>query len=605
MPFFRDIYRSYMIASVLSAVAVDAVSMIASSVSGRYAGSAIFAVIGLGSTGLGIFAILRGIVSMGAYTECVRLQGNHDVDRVCSVYTSALILMIVLWFSAGTLFLACINPITNLLCQRNEKIFSDLRFYCIVRIFAFLPEMIYEMLVVAKFRLTGEPRLVTIFTLIRLSISLVLIAVMIALKIHWVYVVVLPNAVSFIIVLAASWLLCFRKKRNVHCVGLRLQRFAEDSSFILKAGAPKGLNSLYFTIEGLVYNAMLLTTFGNDLFSYRGLAASYGPIMNAVMAMNMSAMPLIGVFLAEKNTRGARFVMHELLKWLIPITSVIVIGGIVFRVPLAEIMGARSASALQWAPYAVACYFLSIIPCLIYDVVFNIHIYNQRQKMISVFDTLKRFLITLPVNVIVCRTGSIRMMFLIPFLCPALSVAALFVAQLFIWNKNRQLSPFTLIDYEYETIGKSVLLTARNTKSDIGRLCEDVENFSRENAITGFQSYILHISFEEVLQLVGEQAYGGDESKQLCVYLYLTDDEVITTIRFEGKSFDPVEFIKNNKSFTKTKSEDTTWIRDLIIDTLIFKTCKKKIYDTTFGINNLTLIFDRHLVHKYIAAYKR
>jgi len=267
-------------------------------------------------------------------------------------------------------------------------------------------------------------------------------------------------------------------------------------------------------------------------------------------------------------------------------------------------MGARSASALQWAPYAVACYFLSIIPCLIYDVAFNIHIYNQRQKMISVFDTLKRFLITLPVNVIVCRTGSIRMMFLIPFLCPALSVAALFVTQLFIWNKNRRLSPFTLIDYEYETIGKSVLLTAKNTKSDIGRLCEGVENFSRENAITGFQSYILHISFEEVLQLVGEQAYGCDESKQLCVYLYLTDDEVITTIRFEGKSFDPVEFIKNNKSFTKTKSEDTTWIRDLIIDTLIFKTCKKKIYDTTFGINNLTLVFDRHLVHKYIAAYK-
>jgi len=601
MPFFGKIYRSYMTASVLSVLAVELVSMIASSASGRYAGSGIFAVIGLGTTGLGIFAIIKVVVSMGAYTACIELQGRHDTEKLCAVHTSSVIMMCVLWLLTGALFFCFMNPIADLLCRGNADIVQDLKLYLTVRILFFLPEMVSEILIVSKFKLMGKPRTVTIFTAVRLLVSLVSIAVLISLKVHWVLVVVLPNAIGFITVLAAEIFISRRTEMCVHRVKLSAAELKTCSAEIFQTGEPRGLNSLYFTIENLVYNFLLLSAFGAELFSLRGLAAAYGPILNVLMAMSGAAMPIIGVFLAEKNSGAARFVLKEVLAWMVPVTLVLTVLGILFRVQLSEYMGAGSGTALMWAPYAIACYFLSFIPCLIYDVIYNIHICNQRRPMIVLFDTLKRLLITLPLNIIACRTGSVQLMFLLPFLAPFLSVVALLLTHIFIRKGNRQISLFTLIDSRYEEVGESVLLTADNTDDGIVRLCDEAVEFGRNNGFADSFLYMLRMAFEEVLKMIGEEAYSGDPSMKLSVYLYLAEDEIITTIRFAGKNFDPVEYIRRNRNALKSLSENDSEIRDFLIDRLIFKACKKKIYDPTFGINNLTMIFDRKAVHSEVA----
>jgi Na+-driven multidrug efflux pump len=599
LPFFRKIYISYMIASVLSSLAVELVSMVASSVSGQYAGSGIFAVIGLGTTGLGFFAIIKVVVCMGAYTECVRLQGSHDTEKLCAVHTSSFFMMSGLWLAAAALFLLLLHPFTYFLCGGDAGILPDLKYYCAVRIFTFLPEMVCELQIINKYKLLGQPEKVTFFTLARLAVALLSIAVLTRLKAHWVLVVLLPNAIGFLAVLLYS----LRKHPGVRIIRISAKERRACEKVIFETGAPRGLNSLYFTIENLIYNAMLLASFGAELFSVRGLAAAYGPIINVLMSMSAAAMPIIGVFLAEKNSRGAGFVLKEAAKVLTPITIFLVAAGILFRIQLAELMGAGSATALKWAPYAISWYFASFIPSLLYDVMYNIHIYNQRKSMIVAFDTVKRLAITLPLNILACRTGSVRLMFQLPFLVPAVVTAALFITQLWIRRKNRQLSPYTLIDRSSENIGASVLLTAENTGSSIVRLCDQVEEFSRNNGITGSRLNLLRMSYEEVLQMIGEGAYDGSPSGQLCVYLYLTEGEVITTIRFAGKSFDPIEHIKKGRTDPDARFGNSSELRDFVIGTLIFRACKKKIYDTTFGINNLTLIFDRNKARTAVAKY--
>lgn len=593
IPFFRKIFVRYMTASVLCTLGVQLISLIASSVSGRYAGSQIFSVIALAVPALGIFTIIKATVTVGSNTECIKQQGLHDVEKLCAVYTSSLWLMLLLWFIAGVLFLCFLGPITRALCGGDGSVLPDLRLYCFISIFTLVLDMVYQLVVVNKFNLMGKPETVTGATLVRLAISLTVIVILIHLQVHWVLVVLLPNAVGFLIVLIVALCMSRREDTFIRRVGLSAGEFRECSSGIIKAGAPLGLNALYFTIETLICNALILSAFGSELFSIRGLAASYAPVLAVLLAMSSSAMPIVGVLFAEKNSGSARFVLKVGLKVIAPIVAVITILGIVFRVQLAQLMGAGSDIAMIWAPYAVACYFLSFIPCILYDVMFNLHIYNGRSKMAGVFDGVKRLVIVLPLTIIACATRSVHMMYALPFLTFAVTVVALFVVQLWYRRKNQHLSPFTLIDNEYEHVGRSVQLTTANTSEDIVHLCDEIEGFAGIVGIPRFETKILRMSYEEILQLIGAEDYENDPTMQLCVYLYVTDDEVITTVRYAGKPFDPIEYIRAHRPEQKPASGSGSDIRDLVIDTLIFKACKRKAYDTTFGINNLTLAFDR------------
>ncbi|GHV69510.1 hypothetical protein AGMMS49928_12070 [Spirochaetia bacterium] len=573
------VYR-YAFPSILALLGTQASGFINSAIIGNTLGSVGLSVVSLVAPVALFYCSLGSLIGVGAAVISGTALGKDDKVLCARMYTLSYLVAIAAGAAITVLGLLNLDRIVTLLGAEGEyfALTRDyMRFY--------IPGGISMLLIYIPLnflRVIGKPNLGMIMLLLMSLLNVVcllIFTVLLGLGLGGLALASVTSSILTFIFGACQFInkdspLKFRKPVEM----------LRSMIALIAAGSPSALNNICQAVQILCIN-LLLVRMGTSFFlpAYSLVSATSEFLLALILGVSQTALPLISISFGERDFRSIRII----LKKAIGLGSIIVgLCGVLLlllRSKMGMIFGIRDASILADSARGLIFLALSL----------NLSFINN--MLANYFNAISRLAIAN--TIVVCRlicfmllplyllfpAFSINALWISLILAEAITLCVTFLIVTVIHIRNRNFSPYLLLDSTLIDNNRVVDFSVKNTMEDVTFASEKISGFCEENEIPAKK--ILHISLaiEEMLLMINEFSFTKDKTEYTDVRMMVLEERIIIRIRNTGKYFNPMAYYYENKD-TEAGAERTLGIA------MILKMAEEVEYRKTFGVNNLVLI---------------
>lgn len=576
--FLKTIYNKYVAASVLAMLAASMGGMIDTIIIGYFLGETGLATMSLVSPVYLVYYTIGAVIGMGGSIAANLYIGKNDYDVYRRVFTLSLGMTLVVCALLTTAALVFMEPLLLLLGATGtvHDYAADYLFWYVIGGSGTL--LIYIPLNFLKSE--GKPQASSMLFLLSSGLNVAL---------TWIFMspvcgmgikgASIATGISMSLTAALGFYILLRKTPDTYFVKMRPT--ASLVREIIACGSPNGCNNLFNALKLLLINGVLLRIGAAAYLPVFSLVKSVSDLITGIMVGTVSAlMPIVGVYLGEKDTGSIRRVCHSAIWIGGGFTLVAAALTALFPDMFCFIFNITEASARQGSHSALLCLavsFLFAFPNIMLSGYFN----TIQRSMLSNFILFMRLLAFLTPSVL----------FLALFLgvngiwisLAAAELLTLGSTLLVMWDIRRR-SPRLdryLLDTTHEGEDE-ISFSVCNTTDDIMFASNKITDFCESTGISAKKTMQVSLALEEMLTVIIQYCMGDKKGQFIDIRILKMGEDVLLRIRNSGKIFDPVRFYEENKD-CEAMADQVLGIK------MITGTAKNIEFRETFGMNNLMI----------------
>ncbi|RKJ81934.1 hypothetical protein D7X33_03110 [Butyricicoccus sp. 1XD8-22] len=568
--FLKRIFQRFLLPNMFSVLGATANTLVDSAIIGNLMGTQALAAMNLCGPVSLLCCAAGGLIGSGGGYLAAGFIGKNDERSSRQCYTAAVLLETLFGLIVAIVGCAFIQYVVKLLGADSALSEMTKSYARILLLSAPLKCLLY---VPFHFlRLEGKPEAVSVSLLAMIAVNGVLDVLLIQMG----FGMAGASAASALGTLAGVGIGFFYLHRSSFQF-VSLRGAGRLTGRLLLLGSPAAVNNLLAMLRMVLLNRLLMRAGGSGWVAAFTLAGSLADFALCVLnGVSQTAVPLIGVYRAEKNNVALR---RLTMLQLIYGEALICVFALVVALFPGLFCGLFGLHASVQAELAARMFALALPFSMLCTVLFFFYSAMERVGLANWIVFCRVFLFAVPPAFLLLHTGAAVWLFY-P-LSEVLTLLALLPALKRERRRNPALTPALLLDDRMEREGKVIDFSVENRPSAVTEAAEKISAFCEANSLTPKELMAVSLSIEEMLLIILEHCFQQGESATADVRVYVLPDEIGIRIRNAGKTFNPLEYYKEQRD--KDAFGETLGLR------MIEAMAKKVIYQRTFGVNTLTI----------------
>lgn len=599
--FIFTTFRQALLPAFLSIGGVLASTLANSLIAGNLLGQEALAVLSIANPVYFIFATIGSLAGVGASSLAAWYTGKNDREGCNAAVTLAALVSLGISLLLALLGLACLEPLPVWLGAEGDLIGPARQYLAVYLLGGIGIAGIYPPYFLLK--LEGRHRLsmglflclaaacVGLELLFVLGLGLGLIGV--ALGCTLANVATALSGWAFLLGAGSSFRLC------------PLSKVWPQVPRLLTSGSPAALNNLYSTLRGVALNVMisaLAAQAGLSAFSVVSMAGNLALIF--INGLGQITGPFIGVFTSERDATSLRQIEGQAVKvgvmLMVPLTVVLVI----LAEPFCRLFGITEGQTLALSVSAVRLYALSLLPAMLSTLLMNYYLCAGRIWLANLLTACRALVFPILTAWALSGIWALKGIWASFFAAEVLSWLVLAAALALLRRRHPELRGLLLLDRRFEEAGRALSFSLHASVEEILDASRRVSAFCEENDLKPEQSMLLSLSLEEMLMSIKTHCFPSDERETFSIRILVVPhgasmrpDTLILRIRCGGSPFNPIHYYQQHKARNTCRDEldELDGLLDGLDDSLgiamiVEAKTAEVTYQTTFGVNNLTII---------------
>lgn len=579
-----NIFRRFYFSSVLAIICSCIGQIVGNAVIGNVFGEAKLAAMSLVLPVYYIFSTIGNLAGIGGSALCASLIGKRKTNECKTAFTVTYILTALLCALFSIIVAVFLPGIVRLLGTPPE-LYEDVKTYTLIMssggIFTAGIYLSFNFL-----RLDGKA-VETTLSFIIMAVLNVLLDILLAPT--GVAGIALASVIGGMAATIFGLIILIKKSDTLKFTPISLNDFFRFSAKIFLIGSPGATENISILLKSYILNQMIASVLGTAALSSLSVVNSINSFSMAITVGCAGALvPIIGVFTAERDTISIKRMIKAALKLGSVLTVVFVIVLIIFAPQISGLFG--FVEGAKQTAFAIRLFAISIPLALITNLLAYLHLANSHTVISNIITVLRNFIFLIASAFILMRLDGERGLWLSFAVCEAATLAVTFIMHIVAKKKNGNLSLLLLLNTEFEKSGKSIAITATDDESSISEAIEKLEEFCEQNEFSPKQSMMITLSMDEMIHMAAEHSTRNGKNHIIGIRILYHKDVLILRLRYAGEKFNPIEYYEQKK----TDSNDLNALLELadcLGMKMVCETCNDVNYRSTFGLNNLTLIF--------------
>ena len=351
------------------------------------------------------------------------------------------------------------------------------------------------------------------------------------------------------------------KKGGALFTPVRLE--AEKLLRIVKNGSPMAVNNLLSAVRLLCLNQIMDQVGGSTMVAVFGITNSINEFSICIQnGVPQAASAMQGIYYGERDQDSIRTLLWLQLKVGAVLSACLAAG---------LLLGGREVGALfgvdQDLRFPVACLAVSIILGTINSVMTYYYYSIMKPGMANLITVLRVFAVTVPMAYVMRPLGD--RIWLFYWTAEGLTFIIWIIIGRFYANKNGGKDLYFL---EPELFGGTwIRETVACNNQAVCEASEKIQSFCGTSGFSEEQAMTIGLAMEELMVIVAEKAM--ENQGTMDVRIYQNGDGGILRIRFEGKSYNPLEYAQESLEYLGVQ--------------MIINMAKKTEYQSMLGFNTL------------------
>lgn len=581
--FVKNTLRKYFVPTVISILGSTAITFINTLITGNLYGKEALAAVNLINPVTFLFAMFGCLICIGGSTCTSIAMGQEDDEKVGAYVTLSLIASILIPLLFSAVGLCFFRPLLRLLGVTDELYAAAADYGRVMLATGMFTSFMYYPFNFLRVDGRGQYSMLIFGVMGVLDVLFVVCFHRMGLGLAGVGAAV---ALSTALASAGGLAVLFFGKGRQLRFG-RVQHPWAGLLGIFHAGGAAALNNLCNMLRTIFLNGLVLAALGQDGVSMFSAACAALNFASAFVAgAGQAISPLVGVFFGERDDTSLRMLMKSAVRYSLFLMGGVFALSLAGSVPLAYAFGMRGTHMVQGTAVAICWVMLSLIPATVANCYIFYYMTTQRSALASLLTFCRSFGFVVLFARLLAVAGA-RQILLAAFALGELATLALNVLLAAgICKKNPRLEGMLLLERRPEDdryISFSVPGSVDGAMTASARMAE----FCEQQELDAQVSMMLPLAIEEMLVLVNEHCFEGNEKMFSDVRIFLSNEEVLLRIRCGGKLFDPIADYRRR---TERMSEEELLMDESLGIRMIAEAAKSVTFRRTLGVNNLVVI---------------
>ncbi len=575
----RKLYVSFMLVSILSALAATAGMLIDNIVVGQCLGSLELGAMGIVGPISLVFSAFGNIVSGGGTARASHALGKGDRQQMNRIFTVSMLYVLTAGTVLTVLGLALAPQISIALGAQGE-LFQPTVDYLRGYFLGALPTLMTTALM-GFVKIDGSPRL-PLLCIVTMSVCNIILDLLMTVVLKMgMFGMALATSISYAMAVLVA-LTHFLKKKST----LRLippVHIGKELCALFATGAPNAINRICSTLTAMILNNLLVISVGVGAITALNIrTTAYNFFGALIMGLAQASVPIVAMFYGEESKTALRDTLKTALK--IGLISTTMVGGVVVLCAPAFVglLGVSDASLAQMAVTAVRLYGMSMPFALINLLMMSYYQSTHCAGMATLICVLEMLVFTVLLSFALVNWLSafgVWMAFLLAEILTAISIVIVTLV------RNRRM-PQSLDDFLRLEEGFGVADTDRlelsigNNMDEVMTISRSIHKFGEGRNISQSTLNTLSLSIEEMAGNIVQHAFSPGEKRWFDLMILDKSDSVTVRLRDNGAAFDPVAYLNQ-------ANEDALGIR------MIAGLAKTMEYRRTLGLNTLLITLNK------------
>ncbi len=578
--FLKGVLVKYIIPSVFAMLSLFLGAIIDNILIGIFLGEDGLSAMSLVSPLYLFYYTIGATIGIGGSLAANHYIGKREYSKYKSIFSCALILMILVSILSTAVGLVLIEVVVGLLNGNSEyyNLIKDYVFYYILgggfTLMSYIP--LYFL------RSEGKPKASFSIFLTFSSLNIVLTALFLSPVFSMsTGGAALATSISMAFATLLGFIILFKNKGQTQYVrdSLKLSHIKE----IIVAGVPNGLANLLEATRNIFINFVLLSTPYLFLLPTFTVVRNVLELLSAIMlGISTSILSLISIFNSEHDNKSIHKIFRNAMKIGVITTVIISVIVIVLSDKIAMIFGVNDIEVINSVKTAIPLICTGMVFSYI-NIQYTGYFNSIKRPILSNIILSLRLVVFITISIypLISTTG-VNGIWLSFATSELLTTITFFVIVKIIRSKHSELDNI-LLNCKYLNEG-DISFSVKNKIEDIMFASNKISEFCEEHDIDPKRTMRTGLVIEEILQIIIAKSLNETKECFIDIRIKKIDDLIMFRIRNSGKIFNIIEYYNDNK-------DNEELMEELLGLRLVLSTAKTAEYTTTFGVNNLMIIY--------------
>ena len=572
--FLRSVFRRFLLPTILSVLGGTVNVLVDCAIVGNLMGADALAAINLCAPVSLLFCTVGSLLGTGGGLLSASLIGQDREADARRAYTLAVALELACSLALTALGLLFLDPIVGLLgvdstlrpmvTDYTRVIFLGAAVKCLLYIpFNYL-------------RLDGKPGVVSLTLLVMTACNGVLDVVFIHMGLGMA-----GASLASVLGTALGAALGFLALRGGTFRFTGLGGSAPLLRELLTLGTPSALNNLLDMVRLALINRILMAAGGGALVAVFTVVCSMSDFtLCLVSGVPQTGSPLIGVFRGERNNPAQRDLVHLELRYGLALSGAA--AALIALLP-GPVCGLFGLAASGEAAAALRLFALSLPLALVCNILIYFYNASGRVMLANVITFCRVFLFAVVPAALLAPLGTAVWCF--RPLAEVLALLVLFPILRWCTPRTKYHSPILLLDDRLDRQGQVIDFSVKNDIQAAVDASARIVDFCEKNNMGAQRTMAVSLAIEESLAILLQYCFAPEEDATVDLRVFIIQGVTGLRIRNGGRQFNLLEFYEAHRE------EDA--LGDTLGIQLLLKLAVEVRYQRTFGVNTLTIFFDR------------
>ncbi len=540
-------FRSYLVSTVMSTMAVTFGSVLGSIVVGHVLGSDALGAVSSIMPVVQMLAALNALINIGGATVMSVCVGRGNLQDTKGIFTKSMTMSLVSSILIAILGVVFIDEILTVLC--NDPVLLPMAREYGMLVFAMSP--LYMMMpgIGTFVRVDNAPKLATYAFVASNIINIALGYYLMGYTDLGVAGFAISTGTGYVVAILMM-LPHFRKKDSLLGIG----RCTVGSMDILSMGAPTSLAMLFIMVNMIGMNVLVIDNLGADGMAIRAVCNDIQLLASIfISGISQTIQPVGGTLYGSEDMTGIRMVSKTAMKYQVAATGAVTLIALIMPVLFLYIYGVTDPAIRPEAEYYIRLFAPSLVlKAVVYLIMVMFQVFGHRPIALTI-STVECFAI------LVVSFGFTPMNPDFIWLGYTIGEAIALVYILVLSAAIRKVRPeFSGLALLRKPEGQTFDTSMAGDGSGMQETLDDIERFLVDTSVDTSVVNRVGLCCEEILANIVEHGVKGDPDRLVDILVRVTDDRVLVTVRDDGEVFDPIKYDSKGLGLPIVKGQCST-----------------------------------------------
>ena len=582
----RKIYRQMLVTQIISAMTVTICMLIDSIMISRFLGVDSMTAYGFASPVLLVFAAFGSMLSAGVQVVCGKAMGIADREKMDACYTVSMLMAALVAAVGLVLVFALSGPLSSLLGAGKPGPENEVHRLTQDYLKGFIigaPAFIFAQIMVPFLQIAGK-RTLLVAAVLAMTVSDVVLDILNVFVFRGgTFGMGLASSLSYYIAFAVGITYFIGKK----CI-FRLKKSAAGAAVVrevLESGIPTVINQISLVALVFLLNRLLMKTGGGAAVAAYSVISTLGNICYCFGSGTAAVSLTLSAFFYHDEDRNSLIALVKIQTAWAFFLNMILIGIVELLAPfMVRLFTAGKPEVTYLAAKGLRLFALSLLPSALNTTFKNYYQGVDRVRFTEMISVLQNFVFTAVYALLFAHlfgTDGIFWSFVLG------ETTALLVWTVIVLAAGKKAGSaadrFSYLPQDFGARdGDSIDFTIHNVE-ELSEAAQAVGEFCSSHGDPERDCLFIPLCIEEMAANILQHGFNKDRaSHSIHGRLVRRDGLRIVRLRDNCVNFDPVDYMKLHE-----KDEDPTTHLGI---RMVMKTVREANYQTSLGLNNLTMI---------------